>query len=171
MKNTNVTKNIETYTCPICGAEIPVRFAVDASYGHVCYSCAMKLYDAHDCGRFGKYGRLLGTTAWNGAIITRDMAKEAYELMNEKFDTGETLDPHFRFHDCVMVGVFHTEMALLLDKKDWKETYREYCTDAFVERGEDTFTLEEVMVCTYSMFQNNAVHNHEAKFWIENSLV
>ena len=55
--------------------------------------------------------------------------------------------------------------------KDWKETYREYCTDAFVERGEDTFTLEEVMVCTYSMFQNNAVHNHEAKFWIENGLV
>ena len=171
MKNTNVTKNIETYTCPICGAETPARFTVDTSYGHVCYSCAMKLHNAHEYGKFGKYGRLLGTTAWNSLTITRDMAKEAYELMNEKFDAGETIDLHHHFYDCVMAGVFFVEADNIVNGTEWKDTYVENATTAYKDKGNDTFTKEEVMICLGSIFQNNVKHVSLAKWAVEAGLM
>ena len=163
MKNTNVTRNIETYTCPICGAETPARFTVDTSYGHVCYACARNLSEMCDCGKFGKYGHLLGSAAWNGTTITYNMGKEADERLNERFDSGETLWEHFRFYDCVMEGVCFVELDLIENNKDWKNTYEEYSTEAFEEYGEDTFTRDEVMVCMHSIFQNNVKHFQKAK--------
>ena len=166
MKNTNVTKNIETYTCPICGAETPARFTVDASYGHVCYACARNLWEMWYCGQYGKYGNLLGTTAWNGTTITKDMGKEASDLMDERYDAGETLVPHAHFYECVMDGVCLVELDLIENNKDWKDTYEEYSAEAFEEYGEDTFTRDEVMICMYSIFQNNVKHFQKAKLML-----
>ena len=171
MKNTNVTKNIETYTCPICGAETPARFTVDASYGHVCYACARNLNEMYECGRYGKYGHLQGATAWNGATITDDMGKEASDLLNDRFDAGETLCPHAHFYECVMDGVYLAELDLIMNNKDWKDTYKEYSAEAYEKYGEDTFTMEEVMVCMYSIFQNNVKHFEKAKHRIERGYI
>ena len=160
MKKNNTICGVDTYVCPICGTEFPVRFAVDASYGHVCYSCAQELRAMW----IGQKDDLLGTTAWNGTTITNDMGKEASELLDEKFDDGEKSIHYSNFFNCVRECFFTTFFHEVVDGWDWRCNYDVICAEVCNEDYcNEPFEKEEVMICVLSLIKNNIAKFNEAR--------
>lgn len=137
--------------CFICGAEVPRRFKLKTSNGHVCLGCANYFHNIID-NKNSNLKFLLSSLLCK-TVITYSMAKEIYRAFKPiKYDIV-LYQEYVEFCRLAM----HIALDISDESERWNNAYNEVCSD-YLEQI--SFNQEEIISLVKSIIEKKHVYNH-----------